>query len=146
MNEATIRSSLDIKVGNLDYSSKPTTFKADVPDSKGPTPGILLIPTSGRNITFDELTTPGLYRIMNLDEDNYVEYGILIAGEAPYTALTAFVPLNEILPGESFVGRFSRNLMEYYRGTGTGTSSEINTFHIRANTAPVRILLEVFEK
>jgi len=104
-------------------------------------PGAVRVLTTGTNISFGELTTPGFVRLGNLDSTNYYEYGI-------YDANTnRFYPLGEVGPGESYVLKFSRNLLEYYfPGTGTGTSGDTNFFRLRANTAALDAVVEAFEK
>jgi hypothetical protein len=140
-SEATITTGLMIRKGNLNYppgGGGQVTFRADVTGSKGPTPGSTLIATSGTDVDFTQLTTPGLVRLTNLSADNYVEYGV----REPATG--AFYPLGEILPGESYVLRFSRNLREEW--VGTGTSAPTNYFHLRANTAAVDVDIAAFER
>ena len=146
-NEARVTCSLNIvkrvdEITVLEHVTRPSAFLADVDGTKGPVPGAVTIPVGGKRIDLSELTTPGLYRIMNLDSTNYVEYGI----RDPDT--NRFYPWGELLPGETYVGRFSRNLQEEYTGTGTGTTSASPGNHVflKANTAPVNVLIEAFEK
>lgn len=139
-NEATIASSLRLVRDKLSYQSQPQAFNADVSASRGPSPGLVLIPTTGRDIYFTELTTPGLCRLMNLDTSNYVEVGV----KDPQSNL--FYPLLELLPGESYVIRFSRNLQEQYTGSGTGTTGPENYLRLKANGATVACLIDAFEK
>lgn len=138
-NEATIRASLQIRKGNLTYQSQPSSFTANMGTAKGPAPGAITIPIAGVEINVSEFTTPGLCRLMNLDEDNFVEYGIFD------TEADVFFPLGELLPGETYILRFSRNLKEEYAGTGTGTSAPTNKLWFKANTAPCVVLVEIFE-
>lgn len=138
-DEAQIRSSLQINKGNLNYQSQPTAFNADVATGKGPSPGAITAALAGTDVDFGELVQPSLCRLMNLDDANFVEYGI----REPATGF--FYPLGELLPGESFVLRLSRNLQEEYTGVGTGTSAPTNFFHLKANTAPCVVLVEAFE-
>lgn len=144
-NEATVNSSLQVrKVSGstvlLDYQSRPSAFKATVNGTKGPYPGSLSVPTTGKLVYFDQLTTPGLCRLMNCDATNYVEYGIY----DPQSGL--FYPIGEMLPGETYVLRFSRNLQEQYSGSGTGTATPENYFYMKANKATCVVLVEAFEK
>lgn len=146
-NEARIRSGLQILKRNatgdrtlLDYQARPESFAADVTGTKGPVPGAITCTTAGTDISFSELTTPGLCRIMNLDSNNYVEVGIW----EPTGSI--FYPLMELLPGESYVIRLSRNLQEQYAGTGTGTTAPTNTVRVKANAASCVVLVEAFEK
>lgn len=140
MNEASIRSSLQVRSGELFYQSQPTAFEADVAGSKGPSPGAITVSVFGTNIDLSQLVTPALCRVMNLDPTNYVEYGI----RDPATGV--FYPLGEILPGETYILRLSRNIQEDYYNTGTGTTASINFFHFKANKAPCVVVIEAFER
>ncbi len=138
-NEIQVRASLQIKKDNLDYSSKPTSFKADMTGSKGPSPGALTATVDGIDVDFSELTTPGMCRIQNLDPDNFVEYGIWDPEGS------TFYPLGELLPGESYPLRLSRNLQEEFM-TGTGTTgADTNRLRIKADTASCDVVVEAFE-
>lgn len=138
-DEAQIRSSLQIDIGNLEYRSNPTAFTADVSGSIGPTPGAFSVAVTGTDVNLSELTTPGLARIMNLDTTNYVSYGA-------WDGSSIFFPLGELLPGESFILRLSRDLGKEF-GTGTGTTgAPNNTFRFKADTAAVICIVEAFEK
>ena len=142
-NEATIRTSLSVKkmsgaLSLIDYDSRPQGFQADVTGTKGPAVGAVTALTTGTDLVLTELTTPGLCRIANQDATNYVEVGIKDASTG------RFYPLMELMPGESYVIRLSRNVgEEYYSTTGTDTG---NTIHLKANTDSVVVLVEVFEK
>lgn len=139
-NEATIRSSLQIRSGHLNYQSQPVAFQADVAGAKGPVPGAVQVDTIGTDIYFSELDTPGLCRIQNLDTTNYVEWGI-------YDTVTGrFSPVGELLPGETFVFRLSRNFAEQYTGSGTGTTGAENYLRFKANQASCNVLVEAFER
>lgn len=122
-NEAAITSNLFILKGNLSYQSLPLNFRGNVSGTKGPVPGAMAISTSGTSISFAELTTAGYCAVTNLSSTNYVEYGAWTG--------TTFYPIGEILPGESYTIRLSRNV---------GT-----TLRFRANTAPVNVKIEAFE-
>ena len=138
-NEATIRSSLAITKGKLKYSGQPTSFTADVAGTKGPTPGAIDVSIEGTDIDLGELTTPGLCRLMNLDDTNYVVYGIWDPEGA------RFYPLGELLPGETYVIRLARMIEEEY-GTGTGTvGADTNRLRMKADTATCNIVVEAFE-
>lgn len=139
-DEAQVRASLQVRVGNLFYQSNPSAFNADVSTAKGPTPGAVTVTTYGTDISLAELTTPGLCRIMNIDDTNYVEVGVY----DPETDV--FYPFIELLPGESYVVRLTRNFGEEYAGTGTGTTSATNRLRAKANTADCVVLVECFEK
>lgn len=140
-SEATIRTSLQIRKGNLTYQSQPTAFIADVAGTKGPVPGAISVSVPGIDVDLSELTTPGLCRIQNLDSTNYVTYGKYD------TDSNRFHPLGEILPGETYVLRLSRYLNDEFIGTGTGTPAGSNSrLHLKADTASCNVLIEAFEK
>lgn len=136
-NEANIRTSLQIRKGNVVYQSQPTGFAADITGTaKGPTPGAISVAVTGTNVDLSQLTTPGLCRIQNLDETNYITVGI-------YDGVS-FFPLMELLPDESFVIRLFRFIGDEY--VGTGTPADVNYLRIKADTAACVALVEAFEK
>lgn len=138
-NEAQIRCSLSIRTGSIHYASQPTAFTADVAGRKGPAPGAFTVSTAGTDADLSELTAPGLCRIQNLDATNYVTFGIW----EPDASL--FYPLGELLPGETYVLRLSRDLGEQYTSvTGTGVAN--NKLRFKADTASVVVLLEAFSR
>lgn len=143
-NEASVRVSVNIRNQSqkFDYRSNPTGFSADVTTPVvGPTPGAILIPTTGIQVSFAQLHTPGICVVQNLDETNYFELGI----RDPATG--KFYPIDEFLPGEVWPRRFSRNLLsDYYNLAGTGTDSDINYLWAMANTAAVLARFDAFEK
>lgn len=139
-DEATVKSDLRVRFpdGNLNYRPPPTNFRATVSLEKGPTPGFLSISVDGENVLFEELVNPGLCRIENLSAVNYVEYGLHDG--------TLFHPWGEVLPGEVYVFRFSRNFREEVAVTpGTGTTADVNTFYVKANTAACGVIIDCFE-
>ena len=136
-DEATIRVSMSILNGNLNYRSYPTDFQADVTGKKGPVPGAITAAVLGTSVSFAELTTPAWCRIANLDATNYVTVGILDPDGD-------FYPFLEVLPGEFQVIRLSRSFGQSW-GVGTATSDSGCTLHIQANTAPCIVLVEAFE-
>ena len=138
--EATIRTSLQIVAGEIEYANRPTMFQALVTGRKGPSPGAIGCSVAGTNVDFGELTTPGLCRIQNIDPTNYVTIGIWDP------EFSKFYPLLELLAGESYIYRLSRDLAwEYGTATGTASGPETNTLQIRADTAPCNVLVEAFE-
>lgn len=140
-NEATVISNLKIVAGKIQYQSLPQSFSADVTGRKGPTPGAVTATVGGTLIDLSQLDQPGLCRLQNLDSTNWVEVGML----DPETQ--KFYPLLELLPGESFVVRLSRNLAEEYdTGTGTGTTAVgVNRLMVRANAQSCVVSIEAFE-
>ena len=141
-DEASIRSSMIIKKGSLDYNSKPTYFTADVSSAVAPTPGGITVSTAGTDVVLTELTTPGLCRLMNLDTTNYVQVGLY----DPETV--KFYPLLELMPGESYIVRLSRDIQwEYGTGAGTGTTgAETNILRLKAIGGNCECIVEAFEK
>ena len=140
-NEATVRSSIQIKVGGLNYIPAASAFNVDVSVAKGPTPGLVVVPILGVDVDFSELTTPGLCRITNYDTTNFVTYGL---GDSD---TSEFYPLGEIGPSESYVLKLSRNLgtdqNELTTGTGVGVGK---SFRLVADTAVCNCSVEAFEK
>lgn len=140
-NEAIVSSSLTIRKGSLDYRSQPSQFTATVSGTIGPTPGAITVNASGGvSVDLSQLTTPSLCRIQNLDTSNVIDVGVW----DPET--TKFYPLLELLPGESFALRLSRNLGEESGGSGTGTSgATTNRLRLRSNIGSCVALVEAFE-
>jgi hypothetical protein len=138
-DEATIISSISLNKGNLQYQSQPQSFTADVSGTKGPTPGAIAVSTTGTNVDLSQLTTPGLVRVLNLDEDHAVHYG-------PYDPETLrFYPVFKALPGESYVHRFSDLLGdELLTGTGTGGASTVR-LRMLAEVESCDVVVEAFE-
>lgn len=143
-NEAQVRGSLQIlkksgAITLIDYSSKPTVFKATVTGTKGPAPGAFTVTVLGTDVDFSELTTPGLCVFKNLDPTNFVTYGIWDPENSK------FFPLGELLPGEVYVLRLSRDLQEEFQ-TGTGTTgADTNRLRFKADTASLDVSVEAFE-
>lgn len=140
-NEARVQASLYIKnpTTALEYQSRPSSFVADVNASNGPTPGAVLVTVPGVDIDLSKLTAGGgLCRLMNLDPTNFVTWGLYNA------TTTRFLPLGEMLPGESYIVRLSRYILEDFVGTGTAVGEAV-TLHMKANTASCRVLVEAFD-
>lgn len=131
--------STDPTIVLVEYHGQPINFVGDLIGSKGPVPGSIAVSVAGVDVDFSELATPGYCRLMNQDPTNFVEFGIWDPEGA------RFYPLGEILPGETYVLRLSRNLNEEY-GTGTGTAgANTNRLRFKANTASCNVLVEAFE-
>lgn len=136
-NEATLRVSLAVRTGHIDFRSQPTGYNSTVVGAKGPTPGAITVTTAGVDVSFAELTTPGWCQLQNTDESNYVEWGLHDG--------SLFHPVGELGPGETYVFKFSRNLGEEHVALGTGTTGTVNTFHLKANTASCVVIVNAFE-
>lgn len=140
-NEATIRVSLKIAKGNIDYQSGggSTVFNADVATGLGPTPGLVTASNTGTVIDLSELLDPALCHVKNLDTVGYIEIGIYDPERYVY------YPFMELLPGERYVFRLSRNFGEEL-GTGTGTTPATNLLHAKVFGGGTGYLLfEAFE-
>jgi hypothetical protein len=135
--DATIRISLQIRKGNLNYQSQPTGYTVSIATAKGPTPGALAVPTAGINVDLSELSHPGFCWIQNLDSTNYVRWGI-------HDGAT-FHPVGKLLPGEFVLVRLDETLGEEESDTGTGTTGPVNFLYLKAHTAPCNVRVEVFE-
>ncbi len=141
-NEARVTCSLQIRGGNTDYLSRPTSFQANVSSPiTGPTPGIVNATQTGTIVSLALLTTPGLCRIQNLDLVNSVEMGVF----DPDT--NEFYPLLEFLPGESYPLRLSQFLGQELGTATTGTSSVgADQLMLRGIGGTVETLVEAFNK
>lgn len=138
-DEARVTSGIVIKKGTFEYRSLPVSFTADIDVAKGPTPGAVTVATTGTNVAFSELTTPGLCRLQNLSDTYPVHVGIT----EPATGL--FYPLLFLRPGRSYIIEFSPDLFEEYTNTGTGTSAPTNTLTFKARGGSAVVLIEAFE-
>jgi len=146
-SEATISSSLTITVGNYRYQSLPGSFAADVSaaGAAGPTPGSVLASLTGTTVSLANITNKGgLCRIQNTDLTNFIEVGVYD------TSLTEFIPILELLPGESFIMRLSRFIGQH-AGAGTGTTGSDVSLVIRvdptqATGTTALALVEAFNK
>lgn len=136
-SEIRVTSSLQIANGNLTYQSQPTAFVADMAGTGGPSPGMLNVTTSGRNVAFTELTNPSLCRIQNLSTSNIVRWGIHDG--------STFHPIGRILAGESYIFRLDPYLGEEEADTGTGTSATINSFYLKSVGGTCKVLVEAFD-
>lgn len=143
-NEATITSTVRItRNGVLIYSPQPRTFRADVDEGTGPTPGELLVDPAGQDVIFTDVTTPGLCRMHNRENPS--------SPNSPYVMVgihdgLSFFPLLELLPGEFYPLRLCRHLGDEFTGTGTGTPSDQNTLHLKTPTGTARVNVDIFGK
>lgn len=145
-NEATIIVSLGIRVPDannnilLDYQSRPTSFRVDVSEARGPTPGTILATTDGVDVDLSLLTTPGLCRVTNLDDTNYVVFGRWDNDN------TLFYPMIEVGPSESYIFKLAQDIGSEYSGTGTVEGGNTSTLRVKADTASCYVLVEAFER
>ena len=111
-NEVTIQSSLKVVSGTSEYVSRPTGFTGDIVGHSGtgglgaigPSPGAFVASGSGTGTVpgLTQLSPPGYYRVQNLSNQYTVDVGLVVSG--------VFYAKEEILPGETYTGRFSVNL------------------------------------
>lgn len=135
-NEIQVNCSLSVTVGSLSYRSTPSSFVADLGIVSGPTPGNVIVPTNYVSIPLGGLISlGGLCRLQNLDPVNYVDVGIWDG--------SSYLPIIELMPGESYIVRLARHLGEDAIGTG---SIHPGLLYARANTASVNLLVEAFSK
>lgn len=128
-NEATIQSGLTLRVGNLEYQSKPATIRADVGSNgpAGPTPGYVLATLTGALIDLTKLINlGGLVWVQNTDPTNFIEICVYDPDS------TKFYSFMELLPGEAFAWRMSRNYQNEF-GAGTGTTGSNVQFYARVD-------------
>jgi hypothetical protein len=143
--EIRVMSSLQVVKNGMTYRSQPTTFGASMNSAfNGPTPGALTVTSSGVKVDLSQLTAMGgVCRIMNygsIDPDftstAFVTVGIM-------TDTGAFVPIIELLSGETYVLRLSRHLQT--GGTsGTGTAG-FNNLWMYSEISTCRVVVEAFD-
>lgn len=129
-DEISVQCSLTLANGTLQYTNRPTTFRATQTTKNGPTPGTVSVATSGSTISLASLTTPGFVVMTNLDSANYVSYGLYIS--------STYYPLGELLAGETTILRFARDILT------ANTAAAV--FRMTANTSAVRVKIEAFDK
>lgn len=118
-NEGRATLSYQIKKGNIN-ETKSLTKLFDVTSGKGPSPGAITVPTTGVNVSFDNLSDPDLCVIINLDSTNYVTWGV-------YDGVT-YTAVGRINAGDWAKINLADNI-----DAGTGTSGP--NLRLVANTA-----------
>ncbi len=116
------------------------SFTFDVDGSVGPTPGGMVVPVGGKIIRFGELITPGIIVIKNYDATNYITYGLYDPDSKK------FYPMGEVFAGEEWPWRLSRDFLERFEGTGTGTTGRSMYLMLKASEAPVNASVEAYER
>lgn len=130
-DELSIRVSMTVNKNNLQWRWPfQASFNDDLTTGKGPSPGYLDIPTTGRQIYFTELSNPHWCILANLENDggNFFEAGIYDITERE------FYPLIRLDPGQVCLIPLTHSLGEEYSGSGTGTTSPQHYLHVRAGT------------
>lgn len=128
-NEITVNASLNVNNFNQLYQSSPSVVRANQVNNNGPTPGAVVVLTSGVIISLAALVLPGYAQLHNLDRTNYVEYGLHDG--------STFRPFGELLPGDIAVFRFSRRML-----TANGTA---DGFYLKANSATCNVQVNCFD-
>lgn len=140
-NEIQVMSSLTVNAGTVQHRSPKTAYNDDMTGRKGPCVGTISVSTAGTEIPMTQITVPGYIELTNLDSANFVEYGIWD------TETVRFFPLGELRPGgKPQVLFLSRNLLQQYEGTGTGTTAATNKFWLKANGASCNVTVSLFER
>lgn len=136
-SEIQVRTQVTIRKGNVDYRSNPARSVETMVGEGGPTPGAILVSIAGVDINLSQLTTPGRVWVQNQDDTNYVTIGVHDG--------TLFHPFLEVLPGNHESFRFSRDIGQEHDVPGTGSTGNVNTMHIVANSAPCWVTIDAFE-
>lgn len=138
-SEANMSCSLSIRKGNLNYANQ-SSFQADVSLAKGPSPGLVVVTTSGVQISLALLANPGLAWVSNISDSCRVQIGI------KDTSSGFFEPVFEWLPGESYPVRMARNVgTELTAGVGTGTAGSGGVLWAKAIGGTANIRFECFD-
>jgi len=137
-DEIQLQVSYIIRKGNLDEQGRPNQFNLTMTGSKGPTPGSILIPTTGKVVDLSALSSPGLCWIHNLDSTNFVTGGVYDGSK--------FYPMFELPPGIAYPILLSRYINQEFVGTGTGTNADINQLMLIADTAACQVIVKAYDK
>jgi hypothetical protein len=125
---------------NLQYSSKPTSFKVSPVNFRGPSPGLIKqVPTAGVDVNLSQLTQPGVAWIQNLDANNKVVVGIFDP------AINKFIPFLDVLPGEFWPIRLSQYIFEDFNATGTSIGDTNLTLRIKSINNPCDVRVDCFD-
>lgn len=140
-NEARIQVSLQITKGNLNFRSYPTAFMADIENGFGPSPGAITVTPEGVDVDLSVFTEPGWALLINLDEDNYVDYGLYDADSL------MFYFWGRLKPGMPACFELSPRFGEQHYDTGTSTSVSDSNNRLRfiANNANCNVLVNIFD-
>lgn len=139
-DEASVTWSLTVRKNNLSERDN-GSFRVDVTGQLGPLPGAMSVPLTGRIVDFSGfITEPGLCVIKNIGETYAFNVGIY----DPQT--NVFYPLSEVGPGESYPLKLSRDLLEQYNDTGTGTTGPENKLMIKGIGGEAQGYVGAFER
>ena len=113
-NEITLTVGLQLVNGNLRVQF-PQVASQYTQTTSGLSDQVLSIGTSEENVSFTDVTTPGVTVLHNLDSTNYVEYGMSDAG--------TMKTLGKLMPGDKHVLRLAAS----------------TTLRMKANTAACKV-------
>jgi hypothetical protein len=139
--EITVQETMTIRksTANIDEQTRPNQFTADMTGTKGPTPGLITVPTTGKVVNLTALSTMGgMCRFYNRSLVNFVTIGVYDG--------TRFYPFCELLPGEFTRVRLSRYLNQEFIGSSSGTNADVNALMIIADTAECEVKVEAYDK
>jgi hypothetical protein len=134
-DEITFSLGFSIRKGNLDEEGRPNRFTLTMTGTKGPTPGSILVPTTGI-VDLSALDTPGACWVHNTDDTNFVTMGIYDG--------TRFYPLLKFPPDAAYPVILSNYLNQEFVGTGTGTNADINYLMLIADTAACQVIVKAY--
>lgn len=138
--EITISETMTINkpTANIDEQSRPNQFTADMNGTKGPTPGLITVPTTGIVVNLSALSAMGgMCRFHNRSTLNFVTVGVFDGSR--------FYPLMELKAGEFDRLRLSRYLNQEFIGSGSGTNADVNALMIIADTAACEVKVEAYD-
>lgn len=145
-NEGRISATLAIRKLSADGSKvlmdfrRTASFAVTVSGTKGPVPGSFSVGIGGKIVNLEELGTPGLCWLTNMDATNYVTLGIWDPG------IDVYYPMLEIGPGESYPVKLYRHIQEEFTQTGTGTTGPGNYLFAKAVGGTVVINVEACDQ
>lgn len=132
-SEANVNLKIYIRNEPLIYSNPVEYMRYDVLGKAGPSPGSLIIPTTGVNIDLTQIVNPATIYMLNYDLNNYVEFGLWDG---------IFMPIGILRPGRFNFWELSPNLGLAY-GTGTGTEAGSMQFRLKAHLAACNVRVDV---
>lgn len=150
-NEITVQfvAQLRKSEGSNELLGRPyqASFQIDMTGKKGPTPGALSVPAGGVAVSLAQLTTPGFCWVEHqgrlsgtADDGDTLMVGIRDPGT------NVFYPMLELQPGWRWPLYLSRNILEEFAGTGTGTTAPGNELYLKPGSGNTLVAsVEAFE-
>lgn len=115
--EIVIQMSVDVANGNLLVRIPMQRLSIDQTTARGGLPGMQVIGTSHESVAVGDLVSPGWVWLKNLDETNYVQFGVDVS--------STFYPLGKLKPGESAVWRLEPSATLYLRADTAACACQI---------------------